>query len=300
MKKSIGIDIGGTKIAAGIITEKGGLLKRTEVKSNPSDREKMFSRVVEVVELLLQDTSLSINDMTGIGVGVPGKVDLEKGIAVFQNNIPWEQFPVGQRLREAFGTEKIVIDNDVYTAAFAEWKAAGGNREETFVYVTISTGISCAIIHRGSFFRGAGFAGEIGLIPIFSKRNVPHFERLENAAAGPAIAKKAEELLTMRLSTKDVFERYLAGEPEVHSIIEEVTDSLAQGLYSISSLLDPHKIVFGGSVIANNPVLLKIMKEKLKSYQIPDQQHVLNQMTITTIKQDNGVVGAGLKVFETI
>jgi glucokinase len=300
MKKAIGIDIGGTKIAAGIITEKGELLKRTEVKSDPSDREKMFSRVVEAVELLLKDSSLSITDMAGIGVGVPGKVDREKGIAVFQNNLPWENFPVTQRLRESFGIEKLVIDNDVYTAAFAEWCAAGGNREETFVYVTVSTGISCAIIHRGSFYRGAGFAGELGLIPIYSKRTMPHFERLENAAAGPAIAQKAEELLAKQLSTKDVFERFLAGETEVQSIIDEMTDSLTQGLYTISSLLDPHKIVFGGSVIANNPFLLEILKEKLKAYQIPEQQHVLNQMTISTIKQNNGVVGAGLRVFEKI
>ena len=300
MKKAIGIDIGGTKIAAGIITEKGELLKRTEVKSDHSDREIMFSRVVEAVELLLMDSSLSITDIAGIGVGVPGKVDREKGIAVFQNNLPWRDFPVAQRLRESFGIEKLVIDNDVYTAAFAEWSAAGGNREETFVYVTVSTGISCAIIHRGSFFRGAGFAGELGLIPIFSKRAIPHFERLENAAAGPAIAQKAEELLAKQLSTKDVFERFLAGEPEVQSIIDEVTDSLAQGLYTISSLLDPHKIVFGGSVISNNSFLLEIIKEKLKAYQIPEQQHVLNQMSITAIKQDNGVVGAGLRVFEKI
>ena len=112
--------------------------------------------------------------------------------------------------------------------------------------------------------------------------------------------KLAEDLLAAQLSTKDVFERYLAGEPGYQSIIDEVTDSWAQGLYSISSLLDPHKIVFGGSVIANNPFLLEIMKEKLRTYQIPEQQHVLEQMTISTIKQNNGVVGAGLSVFDKI
>ena len=84
MKKAIGIDIGGTKIAAGIVTEKGELLKRTEVKSDPSDREKMFTRVVDAIELLLKDSTFSITDVTGIGVGVPGKVDRENGVAVFQ------------------------------------------------------------------------------------------------------------------------------------------------------------------------------------------------------------------------
>lgn len=298
MKKAIGLDIGGTKIAAGIISETGKLLKRAVVKSNPSDREHMFTRVVEAVEQVLNDSSFSITDIEGIGVGVPGKVDRENGIAVFQNNLPWAQFPVSDRLREQFGLERIEIDNDVYTAAFAEWKAAGGNRNETFVYVTISTGISCAIIHQGSFFRGAGFAGEFGLIPILSKAGGTKLERLEKAAAGPAIAILAETVLEETLSTKEVFERYQAGEAEYQPIIDEVTEHWAQGLYSISCLLDPHQIVFGGSVIANNPFLLQIIKEKLKSYQIPEQQHVLKQMSVSTIKQDNGIIGAGLRVFE--
>ncbi|MCL6572502.1 MAG: ROK family protein, partial [Bacillus sp. (in: Bacteria)] len=74
MKKAIGIDIGGTKIAAGILTETGVLLRRMEVKSDPSDREKMFAQVVKVVELVLLESSSSFIDIAGIGVGVPGKV----------------------------------------------------------------------------------------------------------------------------------------------------------------------------------------------------------------------------------
>ena len=190
MKKAIGIDIGGTKIAAGIISDSGELLERAEVKSGSSDREKMFDRVVEAVDQVLEKSSLSIVDIEGIGVGVPGKVDREKGIAVFQSNLPWQQFPITARLQERFGTERITIDNDVYMAAYAEWIAAQVKRAETFVYVTISTGISCSIIHKGSFFRGAGFAGELGLIPVLSEGVN---ERLEKIAAGPGIQKLAEK-----------------------------------------------------------------------------------------------------------
>lgn len=300
MKNAIGIDIGGTKIAAGIITESGELLKRVDVKSDPSDREKMFARVLEAVEQVLEKSSYSLDDIEGIGVGVPGKVDCENGVAIFQNNLPWKQFPITARLREQFGLEQISIDNDVYMAAFAEWKAAQVKRNETFVYVTISTGISCSIIQNGSFFRGAGFAGELGLIPVLSKVDNKGIKRLEKVAAGPAIEKLAEkELQVENISTKEVFEGYANGTCE-YRIIEDVTDNLAQGLYSISCLLDPHKMVFGGSVIVNNPFLLKLMKEKLKSYQIPEQQHILGQMSISTLKQDNGVVGAGLRVFERL
>jgi glucokinase len=289
MKKAIGIDIGGTKIAAGIISEEGELLYRSEVKSDPSDCENMFKQVVTAVEQVLEGTSIS--EVEGIGVGVPGKVDRENGIAVFQNNLPWQQFPIADRLQEQFGAKPITIDNDVYMAAYAEWKAAQGKTNETFVYVTISTGIACSIIHHGSFFRGAGFAGELGLIPVLSKEGN---ERLEKIAAGPGIQKIAG------IPTKDVFTGYLNGSQEFQSIIDEVTGHLTQGLYSISSLIDPHKMVFGGSVIVNNPFMLELIKERLKIYQIPEQQHLLDQMSISTLAQNNGVVGAGLRVFEGI
>lgn len=287
MKKAIGIDIGGTKIAAGVISQSGELLHRAEVKSDPSDRENMFSQVVTAVEQVLEGTSFS--EIEGIGVGVPGKVDRENGIAIFQNNLPWQQFPIADRLQEQFCAKTITIDNDVYMAAFAEWKAAQGKTNETFVYVTISTGIACSIIHHGSFFRGAGFAGELGLIPVLSKEGNA---RLEKIAAGPGIQKIAG------IPTKDVFTGYLNGSQEFQSVIDEVTDHLAQGLYSISCLLDPHRIVFGGSVIVNNPFLLELIKEKLKIYQLPEQQHLIDQMSISTLAQNNGVVGAGLRVFE--
>jgi glucokinase len=297
----IGIDIGGTKIAAGIITEAGQLLHRTELKSDPSDREKMFTKVTEVVESVLDESSLSIDRLEGIGVGVPGKVDRENGIAVFQNNLPWASFPVTSRLRRHFGIERVTIDNDVYMAAYAEWKNSSSSTTETFVYVTISTGISCSIIHNGSFFRGAGFAGELGLIPVLSKIANNENRQLEKVAAGPAIQKLTEEEFQVaHLSTKDVFVGYQNGEGEFRRIIDEVADNLAQGLYSISCLLDPHKIVFGGSVIVNNPSLLELVKDKLRIYQHPEQTHILEQMSISMLKQDNGVVGAGLRVFENM
>ncbi|HFU7085462.1 TPA: ROK family protein [Bacillus cereus] len=296
MKKAVGIDIGGTKIAAGVISDTGELLECVEVKSDSSDREKMFSRVVKATEQVLRKSSISVVDIEGIGVGVPGKVDREEGIAVYQNNLPWRQFPITSRLQEQFSIGRITIDNDVYTAAFAEWKTAQGKKDETFVYVTISTGISCSIIHKGSFFRGAGFAGELGLIPVLSKGTN---ERLERIASGPGIQEIAKrEANVGTIETKDVFTAYINGTKEYRSIINDVTDYLAQGLYTISCLIDPHKMVFGGSVIVNNPFLLELIKEKLEVYQLPDQQHILEQMSISTLAQNNGVVGAGLRVFE--
>ena len=295
MKKAIGLDIGGTKIAAGILTEQGELLGRVEVKSDPSGREAMFARVCEAVEQVLNEVSISIDQIEGIGAGVPGKVDRKEGIAIYQNNLPWGNFPIRERLADRFKENRIIIDNDVYMAAFAEW-VSQKDLEETFVYITISTGIASSIIHKGDFIRGAGFAGELGLIPVLIGDSN---ERLEKIAAGPGIRKLAEKELKQDIgSTKDVFDRFLSGAEGYDVIIEQIAEYIAQGIYSISSLIDPHRIVFGGSVIVNNPFLLDLIKNKLKAHQLVDQQHLLNHLYISRLRENNGVVGAGLRVFD--
>src|SRR5699024_3821382 len=115
------------------------------------------------------NTSFRLKEIAGIGAGVPGKVDVSHGIAVFQNNSPCPTFPMKDRLQEEFPVERTTIDNDVYMATYAECKQANMDFEEMFTYVTIITGISCAMIQKGEFLRGAGFAGELGLVPVMQE-----------------------------------------------------------------------------------------------------------------------------------
>ena len=208
MTYALGVDIGGTKVATVLIDESGRILNRSEVESIPTDKEKMFGQVIKCIEMVLEDSSVQMEEVNGIGVGIPGKVDRENGIAIYQNNLPWKNFPIVSRLQDYFSIKNIVIDNDVYMATYAEWKVANLNTEDTFVYLTVSTGISCSIIHRGSFLRGNGFAGEIGLFPVLSKTNANGMESLEKVASGPAIQKRVEKLFTNQsLTTKDLFRK---------------------------------------------------------------------------------------------
>lgn len=298
MKYAIGIDIGGTKIAAGIINEKGDLIQKEIVPSEPFDKEIMFSQVISCVEQLLNHSSIPQDSIYGVGAGIPGKVDREKGIAVFQNNLSWSNFPIVKRLKEALKIENIIIDNDVYMAAFAEWREANIQNDELFVYCTVSTGISCSIVQGGEFIRGAGFAGEIGLIPVPALGDENMLIRLEQSAAGPAIQKRAREVYQNNLyTTKDLINSYHDGDATARKIIDEMVTSLAHGVYVINSLLDPHMIVFGGSVATNNPFLLKLLKEKLSMLLIDEQKHILEGMYISHLGNEQGIVGAGLRVF---
>ncbi len=294
---ALGVDIGGTKIATVLMNRNGEIKQRSEVASDPSDKERMFSQVTKSIEMVLEKSKVTISEINGIGIGVPGKVDRKNGIAIYQNNLPWKDFPIVNRLKEYFSIKKVVLDNDVYMAAFAEWRCSDSEKDNTFVYITVSTGISCSIIHRGEFLRGNGFAGELGLFPVSAKSSVNSIERLEKVASGPAIQKLAEQRISNPdLTTQDFFKEYVDDNSVAKVLMDEITDSLAHGLYSIICLLDPHKVVFGGGVINNNPFLLELIKESLTRYLIAEQLHSLDNLFTSKLKGDSGVIGAGLKV----
>ncbi|MCC2248627.1 ROK family protein [Virgibacillus sp. AGTR] len=296
---SIGVDIGGTKIAAVIVDEQGVILYRSKVSSNTNNAESMFKQVVTCIDQVLKKANLSISQIKAMGVGVPGKVDRLNGIAVYQNNLPWIDFPLVNRLREAFSIHHIVIDNDVYMAAYAEWKKLNVAPNSTCVYVTISTGISCSIIQNGSFLRGEGFAGEIGLCPITGVDG--QLTTLENAASGPAIYKLARERMGNSItSTQDFFQAYIAGDKLASDVMDEVIPAISQGIYSIISLLDPHQIVLGGGVINHHPFLLDLIKQNIGLFLISEQKEALGRITGSKLKGDSGVIGAALCSWENV
>ncbi|WP_077297896.1 ROK family protein [Virgibacillus pantothenticus] len=297
MTYTIGVDIGGTKVATAIVDQYGSIISKKEVVSNPIDKEAMFLQVIKSIDAVLDTSNLTKDSISRIGVGVPGKVDSEKGIAVFQNNLPWRNFPLVDRLREHFLTQDIVIENDVYMAAYAEWrKLRAARKQDTFVYVTISTGISCSIIHHGSFLRGCGFAGELGLYPVISNSSPNGINKLEQVASGLAIQKLARKQFgNKHMTTRDLFNEYHKGNKIAKQIIKDVTESLAHAIYALVCLLDPNKIVLGGGVINNQPFLLNLVKNELNRFLILEQQHVLSCISTSYYKGDSGIIGAAMR-----
>ncbi|MBM7644152.1 glucokinase [Scopulibacillus daqui] len=312
MPYALGVDIGGTKIAAGIVDETGKCCFRTQRPSIPWDREKMFRQVVQCISDIVSQSGCPIEEFEGIGIGVPGKVDIEKGIALFQNNLEWTDFPLKERILAEFPIKKAVIDNDVYMAAFAEWVKRGQERETTFVYLTISTGISCCTIHNGAFIRGgARFAGEIGMLPMAKNALTGGCEdRLEAIASGPAIERLAAEKVlssnknkhflsssvsAVRKNCKEILMAYRNQEPHAMEVMSRVTDSLANGIYAVACILDPDRLVLGGGVINHNPDLIGAVKAALRSYLTSGQEGFIDRICLSILKGDAGVIGAGLR-----
>lgn len=293
MKKTIGIDIGGTKIAAGIVYENGEMEHVTVLKSQVDSREGMFVSLCQAIDEVIEKSQIDLSELT-FGIGVPGLVNSEEGIAIFQNNLPWADFPLKERLLQKYPTcTKISMNNDVYQAALAEWYSEDLNDQETLVFFTISTGVSTAIVRGGEFIKGAGFAGEVGLLPVL-KDDKGEWVRLEQLTSGNALADSARTLYNDgMIDGEELFARFNRKDSTAIKIIDEWAERIALGLYTVISMLDPEKIVLGGSVIQKNPNMLPLIKEKLAPMLIEVQQPSLDRISVTGLNNQAGLLGAG-------
>lgn len=296
MKKAIGIDIGGTKIAGAVVSADGSLTHLVHQPTDTSSAQAVFEQLLAVIESVCEQEGCSVNEFAGIGIGLPGKADRAAGIAVFQNNLPWDNFPVVAKLKEHYPELNIVIDNDVAMSAYGEYFTAEVEPGELLSYVTISTGIAAASIVDGQHVLGAGFSGELGMTRVYSALDQAYM-RLEEAVAGPAIARHGQQLIGRDVQeTKDVFDLYAQGNAEAERIIESVTQTIAYAIDNMISLLDPHYIIFGGSVMEKNPWLVAMVAAALDDTLLPAQKDAISRLRISQNKGQHGLIGAGSRV----
>ncbi|MBR7927412.1 ROK family protein [Aerococcaceae bacterium zg-ZUI334] len=294
MKKALGVDIGDTKIVAAIIYEDGTFKHRIDEKTTAENAEIMYETLLSVIHHVLILSGESWNTLVGIGLGVPGKVNVKEGVAVYQNNIPWSNFPLVARLKQDFPGVEVKIDNDVKVAAYAEYRLLALDSEDMFGYVTVSTGIACANIWNNQMIRGSGFSGEIGFVPVPSSTGL---RAVEKVAAGPAIEQAAKEMYqNPTLTTAEVFDKWQQCEWQAAQIIEQSALGVALSIYSMICLLDPKVIILGGNIPVRNPKYVDLIKIELKKMIHEEQLHILEQIQISKLESNNGIVGAGFLV----
>jgi len=296
VKKGIGIDIGGTKVSFGVLDENGELSYEYVAKSDTTNSQTMYDVVTTGIEKLMLDIGLTQTEVS-FGIGVPGIVDSEKGIAIFQNNLPWKNFPIVDELKVSFPqVEMIKINNDVACAAMAEWGKQDLKSDESMVFLTVSTGIASPVVLSGNVVKGEGVAGEIGLLPVYAPY-LDKIDRLELVASGTAIQKFGRQCYkNEEVTTKDVFDKYLLGDEQAVNIIRSVAHSLAHAIYSIGCLIDPTTVVLGGSVIMKNPFMPQLIQDELSKMTIPVQADFINRIKLSGYDNNAGLIGAALSI----
>jgi glucokinase len=278
-KAALGVDIGGTKVAVGVVNREGKILaqQRAPMIANES-AEAGLNAVIEAIDSML---SSSTSEIESIGICAPGPLDPEHGIVLNPPNVPcWRNFPLAQRVSAKYRVP-VKVDNDANAAALAEtlWGAARGFRY--VFYATIGTGIGSGIVFDGAIYHGkTGSAGEGGHVSIDYRGPVCACGKrgcIEILAAGPAIGIRARTKVAAEpsrgsllvslaggdvaaVTSETVGRAYAQGDPLAKEILLDTVELLAPWLGNIVDLLDPDVIVIGGGVAA----MLKPFFEEIK------------------------------------
>jgi len=283
-KGVLGVDIGGTKIAVGIVDRSGKILAqgRTPMVANGTP-EVALDAVVSAIDSMLSPSAV---DIEGIGICAPGPLDPKSGIVLNPPNLPcWRNFPLAEKMRAKYSVP-VKVDNDANAAALAEtlWGAAQSFRY--VFYATIGTGIGTGIVFDGAIYHGkTGSAGEGGHVSIDYRGPVCLCGKrgcIEILAAGPAIGARARAKVAAEpsrgktildlvkgdissITSQHVGKAFESGDPLAREVLEETVHLLTIWLGNIVDLLDPDVIVVGGGVAA----MLRSFFEEIKC-ELPD------------------------------
>lgn len=276
----VGVDLGGTKIAAASADFDGNLM-HTLATSTPSGGrggvlEAIFAAIREVVE----GTGAPMSRVASIGMASAGPLDAEQGMVLEAPNIEdWENVPVAAILGEEFRVP-VALQRDANAAALAERQWGGGRDVDDMVYVTVSTGIGGGLILGGKLYTGAGgTAGELGHTTIDVDGPVcyrGHRGCVEAMASGTAIARMARERLAAgqeswlrsldpaRISAKDVKEGAIEDDRMCLEIFREAGKSLGIAVANLANLLNPELVLLGGGVVQPPDFMMGAVREVVR------------------------------------
>lgn len=278
---AIGIDIGGTKIAAGLVDSSGRLLSHCEEKTPVEQGPERIEQVIlKLVNHLAKDAPFP---PMAVGIGVAGQIDTQSEVIVFAPNLYWHNVPLSVHLQSTLHIPVHCL-NDVRAASIAEWLFGSGKGCDDFICAFIGTGIGAGIVSGGKLLTGANNSfGEIGHMSIDSKGPLCTCGRkgcFEALGGGRAIslrakAKIGENLLQVKdsplfqmvqgnieeITAKEVIAAYRLNDKIAVDIIEEVKESLILGFSNLINICNPRLLILGGGLIQGMPELISIIKE---------------------------------------
>jgi len=263
MTLAIGVDVGGTKIAAGVVDDGGNVIDELRIETPATDVEATELAIVDLVARLR-----SKHDIAHVGVGAAGWVDAHRSVVYYAPNLAWRDEHLGEELTESCGIP-VVIENDGNAAAWGEYRFGAGVGFEDVVCVTVGTGIGGGMVLGGSIYRGGfGIAAEFGhvrVVPDGLLCPCGNHGCWEQYASGRALVRTARELAAADPGRAETLLSLGDGTPQgiqgVHvtaaaedgdtvasDAFEEVGRWLGQGLADLVAVLDPSCLIIGGGV----------------------------------------------------
>ena len=313
-KVVIGVDVGGTKIAAGIVNAGGNVLYSVRRPTDTRHTQASLDSIANTVQQLIAEYGTVRQDIMGVGLGIPGLVDPQGGIGIASVNLNWRDVPVVEGIQQRLNLP-CQIENDVRAAALGEARFGAGQDIEDLIYLSIGTGIAATILLGRKVYRGTnGIAGEIGHAvvdpdgPLCKCGTRGCFEVV---ASGPAIANLARELassypgsslLTLNngnldvLNAVQVFESARQGDACALETLDQVGGYIAFTLQFLILAYDPQAIILGGGVplagdLFLEPILKHLRNQAKDSWLLAKAFHP-GLIRLAALGEQSGILGA--------
>lgn len=304
---ALGIDIGGTKIAAGVVDLDGRILAKTSRRSPTTSSAEVLRAVDDVVGELRAEYPV-----VAVGVGAAGFVDDRQATVLFSPHLAWRNEPLRDAVRRRVGLP-VVVDNDANMTGWAEWKFGAAQNERDFVVVTLGTGIGGSLVVDGRPFRGTfGLAGEFGHMLVHPEGRACECGNRgcwEQYASGRALARVGREhaergtvlgrrLLAAAEGQIEAISGLLVGEaavdhdPEARAEIAEVGRWLGLGIANLAAALDPGIVVVGGGVSQNAELVLHPARRAFREQLVGRGYRAESRIVPAHLGPDAGLVGA--------
>lgn len=283
----VGADIGGTKTAILVCDAGGSVLARSVAPTAVGDRDRAADAISALIEDALHNAGVKRTDVAALGVGVPGRVDRERGHVTLAVNLDWHDLPLGPRLADRLGIP-VLVENDVRAAALGLHRRGLFGPVESLAFLAIGTGISAGVVLDGVLHRGAnGLAGEIGHVviePDGTRCACGNQGCFETVAAGPAIhnrmlagwaarrngsnhggdgAARAESGTT---GAEAAFVAAASGDPVAEDVIDAAGRAIAWGIHLLALAYDVQRIVIGGGVSHAGEAFMAPIRRELDRY----------------------------------
>lgn len=306
----VGIDLGGTNIAAGLVTEDGRILADMSIPTVAErDWREIVADMAAISKQVIEKAGVDIADVKGVGIGCPGAIDNENGICTYANNIKMEHANIAEEFRKHFDIP-VNLENDANAAALGEY-AINGKGAKSFVFVTLGTGVGGGVILDGRIFRGFnGVGAEIGHTVVVSGgepctcgrlgcweayASVTGLIRQTKAAMEKAPDSMMHELAEAegKVSGRTAFDAAKKGDSAALEVVNKYFEYVGEGITNMVNIFQPEKIVIGGSISKEGDYLLKPVREYVNKNDY-NRYMAKASVEIATLFGDAGIIGAAL------
>lgn len=313
----IGIDLGGTNIAAGIVNDKHEIVRKLSTPTDTSSADRIVHDISELVHKLCRAENITLSEISSIGIGAPGIVNSKNGVIDYVCNLPMRYYPLTQKLAEALSYPKsqISADNDANAAALGEMLAGAGKGTENFIMITLGTGVGGGVISNGSILPSFNHAGgELGHTVIVADGESCGCGRKGCAEAycsatalirmaNEALANCGENIHSLLLSSPEfskingetVFKAAAMGDGLAKQVLDKYFRYVAIMLANFINIFQPEALAIGGGISGAGDALLEPLKHLIfpdMIYNRDQPKELYTRLVTATLGGDAGIIGA--------